>query len=58
MSGYYITAVNNGFSPSHVWHQSYERRGFWWVGGANEWCRTGYAVVDDFGNLVCVEVTK
>lgn len=58
MSGYYKTSPNHGFSPSHNWHKSGQRQGFWWVGGNNAWCVTGYAVVDDFGNLVCVEVTQ
>lgn len=56
MSGYLATSPNSGFSPSHFWQQSFSRRGFWWVGGNNTWCVTGYAVVDDFGDLVCVEV--
>lgn len=31
-----------------------DSRGRWWVMGHGDFCRSGWAVVDDFGNLVAV----
>ena len=55
MSFYYTTNPNHACSSSHAWHLSYVRPGLWYVGGFGQWMKSGYAVVDDFGDLVIVQ---
>ena len=45
-----------GITRTHFWflHASL-RRGFWRVASYSAFCRNGYAVMDDFGNLVEVK---
>lgn len=47
---------NCGFSYGYQWNLSYQpwAKGRWYVLGYHEFCSSGWAVVDDFGNLVQV----
>lgn len=53
MNSGYVFDSEFGISNTHYWflHASL-RRGFWRVASSQQFCRSGYAVVDDFGNLV------
>ena len=51
---FYMENTDIGMSHTHFWylHRS-PRRGIWRVATSGAaFCRDGYAVVDDFGNLV------
>ena len=52
----YFDTSGMGMSPTHFWflHGSL-RKGLWRIASGAPFCRDGYAVVDDFGDLV--EVT-
>ena len=52
----YFDGTGMGMSPTHFWflHGSL-RKGLWRIASGAPFCRDGYAVVDDFGDLV--EVT-
>ncbi len=42
-----------GITPTHFWFLwGSLRRGFWRVASYHSFCSSGYAVMDDFGNLV------
>lgn len=53
----YGQANEFGITPTHFWFLwGSLRQGFWRVASYSQFCRSGYAVMDDFGNLV--EVTS
>ena len=45
---------NCGFSSSHSWAKDLTNFSRWYVAHTDSFCTSGYAVVDDFGNLVKV----
>ena len=56
MLNYYIDSMEMGQSNSHFWYlHASLKRGFWRVAGTSSFAASGYAVMDDFGNLVEVE---
>lgn len=53
---YYVESMEMGQSSSHFWYlHGSMQRGFWRVAGTAQFCASGYAVMDDFGNLVEVK---
>lgn len=59
MSAFYLSSANTnlGMSEGFFWgldHAAYSGR--WYVYGFRDFCDSGIAVVDDFGNLVRVGV--
>ena len=53
---YYIDSMEMGQSNSHFWYlHASLKRGFWRVAGTGSFAASGYAVMDDFGNLVEVK---
>lgn len=59
MSAFYLQSANTnlGISEGFVWRLNHaEDRGRWRVSGFKDFCDSGFAVVDDFGNLVRVGV--
>lgn len=58
MSAFYLTSANpnTGCSATHIWSPATNRNalGKWQVIGTGDFTTSGYAVVDDFGNLVKV----
>jgi len=55
MSAYYFDShPNTGTSGVFSWQPSTARHGYWYVMGYDQFTTSGYAVVDDFGNLVKV----
>lgn len=55
MSAYYFDShPNTGTSGVFSWQPSTARQGYWYVMGYDQFTTSGYAVVDDFGNLVKV----
>ena len=52
---FYLTTCDQilGLSGSHVWSLRHGDGG-WYVSGLAEFTQSGWAVVDDFGNLVQV----
>ena len=59
MSAFYLSSVNTnlGMSEGFFWGLDHAAdRGRWHVCGLSDFCDSGIAVVDDFGNLVRVGV--
>jgi len=55
MSSYLSSCDQNmGFSSSHFWNRHSIDASRWSVHGLDDFCTSGFAVVDDFGNLVKV----
>ena len=58
MSAFYLQYMNpnTGVSETHIWSPSTNPKtlGKWVVSGMGQFTTSGYAVVDDFGNLVKV----
>lgn len=48
--------LNIGYCDSHYWQPSFAKPGYWWVDGIASFTTCGYAVVDDFGTLVQVQL--
>ena len=49
----YFTGSDMGMSSTHFWYlHNSPWRGFWRVAGSSQFCTGGFAVMDDFGNLV------
>jgi hypothetical protein len=58
MSAFYLSSANTnmGSSEGFLWCLNHAAdRGRWRVTGFGDFCDSGFAVVDDFGNLVEVE---
>lgn len=55
VSFYYVSSLNAACTHTHSWHRSYVRPGFWYVLGFSQWNKSGYAVVDDYGDLAIVD---
>ena len=53
-AGYFKSNPVHGHSPSHLWVRWFIDRepGRWYVCGLVPFTHSGFAVVDDFGNLV------
>ena len=49
-----ICEQNMGISSSHIWNRHSLDASRWIVSGLDDFCVSGFAVVDDFGNLVRV----
>ena len=48
------TQAAHGFSGAFSWWRRSDDWRFWWVQGHRDFCESGLAVTDDFGNLVRV----
>ena len=48
------TEAERGFSGAFSWWTNKDKPGSWFVCGYGPFCQSGFAVVDDFGNLVQV----
>ena len=48
------TQAAHGFSGAFSWWRKSDDARFWFVCGHRDFCQSGLAVTDDFGNLVRV----
>ncbi len=49
----YFTDSEMGMSATHYWYlHNSPQRGKWRVAGSSPFCASGFAVMDDYGNLV------
>lgn len=48
------TQAAHGFSGAFSWWRKSDDARFWWVQGHGQFCESGLAVTDDFGDLVRV----
>ena len=53
-NGAAYTTPNAGYTGSHSWWRNTITPRFWSVQGHGQFCESGLAVTDDFGNLVRV----
>ena len=53
-AGRCFTESDGGFTGAFSWWRKSDDWRFWYVSGYGQFCQSGLAVTDDFGNLVRV----
>lgn len=54
----HVNYANQAYNELAHWRPSCTRPGFWYLISSTPWIKTGYATVDNFGNLVPVPDTE